>query len=107
MLTQELSASMERLVLSVVILIGSFLMIGIALAIKSEFTATILVMASGLMGGVAAAWQLGNQAKQVGDQLSSSQHQAVEQVSMPPPTIPPEVVKAALTELLKEQVTNK
>lgn len=104
MLQQELSASMERLVLSCIVLTGSFAIIVVALVTNSQYFTTILPVAAGLMGNVTAYWLLGNQAAQTASQVASAQHQAVEQTLTPPPMVPPEAVKLALAELLKEQL---
>lgn len=106
MLNQELSASMERLILSIIVLGGSFAIIVVALLTHSDYFSTVVPVAATLMGNVTAYWLLGNQQAQTAKQMASAQSQAVEQVGTQTATanhVDPNALKAALVDLLKEQ----
>ena len=116
MLQQELSASMERLLLSVIILVGSFAILGGTLVWDRSDLPTILPAAMVLMGNVTAYWLLSNQGRQIADQTNQTIQAASQNASPQPPVVvtpPPsgssitqDLVEKALLEILKRQGVN-
>lgn len=105
---------MERLLLSIIILVGSFLVLAATLVFDRQDLSTILPAVMVLMGNVTAYWLLSNQSRQVADQTSQAINQA--QTNNPPQPAPtpvpvgqPEIVitqsqiEAAIRTLIHEQ----
>lgn len=115
MLQQELSVSMERMILSIMIFGGSFVLLTVALVWQPGYLNVILPVASTLMGATSAYWFAGTQnqqtAKTVTDATTAATTAAVTTaaassaatVAATQPAITHDLVKSALIEILKEQ----